>query len=241
MIIQYISDLHLEFYKKLPYITVKAPILCLTGDIGYPFSNNYNDFLCYVNSLNFIKIFLIAGNHEYYSNVYSMEQINIKINLIIKENNLTKITFLNNSSEEYDNYLFVGSTLWSCVRNTNNLTNDFNMILNITPEIYNKLHDESINYITNIVNTNSNKNIIVLTHYLPSYKLIDKKYIKYNNYYQCFASNNDNLINSPICLWIYGHTHTQNISKINNVTMICNPIGYPNENYETDYNKIIII
>ncbi len=67
MRIQYISDIHLEFFKVLPKQIVRpvADILCLAGDIGYPFSSLYRDFLKQV-SRDFKKVFLIAGNHEYY-------------------------------------------------------------------------------------------------------------------------------------------------------------------------------
>jgi hypothetical protein len=30
--------------------------------------------------------------------------------------------------------------------------------------------------------------------------------------------------------WIYGHTHDRHILKHNNVTLLCNPLGYPYEN-----------
>lgn len=45
MKIQYFSDLHLEFLKHIPIIQARVPILCLLGDIGYPFSNMYENFL----------------------------------------------------------------------------------------------------------------------------------------------------------------------------------------------------
>jgi hypothetical protein len=36
--------------------------------------------------------------------------------------------------------------------------------------------------------------------------------------------------NQKIASWIYGHTHTPNSTTIHGVPMLCNPIGYPNEN-----------
>ena len=64
--IQYISDLHLEHLKMLPYIKLAANNLCLLGDIGSPRTQIYKDFIrdC---SIKFKNVFVIYGNHEYHS------------------------------------------------------------------------------------------------------------------------------------------------------------------------------
>jgi hypothetical protein len=50
MLIQNISDVHLEFMSKPPKIKVMAEVLCLAGDIGYPFSGIYREFLIKMNT-----------------------------------------------------------------------------------------------------------------------------------------------------------------------------------------------
>lgn len=242
--LQYFSDLHLEFFdiNALPIIKATAPILCLCGDIGYPDSKIYSKFLIELhNNPEFEKIFIIAGNHEYYNEDMSINEINEKIKKIISDNNLSKISFLNNSCEKYKNYLFIGSVLWSYISRPQFLTNDFNKICDMTVEKYNSLHKESVDYLKNQIENNKNENIIILTHFLPSYTLIDEKYNSYSKYNQCFASNNDDLIKSPIKLWIYGHTHLPKESIINGIPINCNPIGYKNENKKIDYEKIFEI
>ena len=62
MKIQYISDIHLEYQSTLPNIDQISDILVLAGDIGFPFSFLYKEFLIDMNK-KFKKIFLIAGNH----------------------------------------------------------------------------------------------------------------------------------------------------------------------------------
>jgi predicted phosphodiesterase len=238
--IQYISDIHLEFYKNLPIINAIAPVLCLAGDIGYPDSKIYKDFLINLNdNINFEKIFLISGNHEYYNQCEPIEETNKKINSLLQKNNLNKISFLNNSSEYYNGYLFIGSTLWSHISNKKNTTNDFKYIENMTIDKCNELHKNSVDFITKETELNKDKKIIMLTHFLPSYNLIDQKYEAYSKYNQCFASHNDNLIVDPVVLWIYGHTHSPKESMINNIPLVCNPIGYPGENKNIDLEKII--
>ena len=36
--------------------------------------------------------------------------------------------------------------------------------------------------------------------------------------------------------WIYGHTHTPSNVIINEIPFLCNPIGYPNENKQINFN-----
>jgi len=242
MRIQFFSDVHLEFKKCIPIVKSTAPILCLLGDIGHPFSDIYVDFLGSLNSNPYFhKIFLITGNHEYYMNNQkrnSISQTNFRIKKIIKNNRFSKISFLNNETEIYQNHLFVGSTLWSHVSNEQYLINDFNMIKGMNVSTYNRLHSEGKSFIKKSIE-NSNRNTVVLTHHLPSYQIIHPKYKNYSNYYQCFASNRDELIRPPICTWLYGHTHTPKFDIINDVPVTCNPIGYYNEN--NDYKKNIVI
>ncbi len=243
MKIKYFSDLHLEFLNLKPewvehIIKTDADILILAGDIGYPYKNSYSDFLIKINS-KFKRIYLITGNHEYYSN-YSMEQINIKIKEIIQDNSLENIKFLLNEYDDYEGYRFVGTTLWTHISNPNYLINDFNQILGMTVEKYNLLHKDSVDFLTKTLNDNHNTlPVIVVTHHLPSYELTDPKYESYAKYNQCFSSNLDYLIKRPIVGWFYGHTHSESFKEINGVKLCCNPIGYPRENVQPDFNRMI--
>ena len=71
MIIQYCSDLHLEFLKNSYFLhsnrlVCKADVLVLAGDI-FPFSKN-SDTLSYFDWLseNYKEVYWLPGNHEYY-------------------------------------------------------------------------------------------------------------------------------------------------------------------------------
>ena len=91
-----------------------------------------------------------------------------------------------------------------------------------------------------------NNNCIIITHHLPSNSLIDNKYkvpniIPYNQWFYC---NMDSFIEknkSKIDCWFYVHTHTPSFKKIHNIPFMCNPIGYPNENKEVDFQKVYIL
>jgi len=80
---------------------------------------------------------------------------------------------------------------------------------------------------------------VVITHHMPSYKLIDEKYYD-DNYNMWFASHLDNIIiqhKQKIKGWIYGHTHSANRCVLHDVKMYCNPLGYKGENKKPNYNE----
>lgn len=41
--------------------------------------------------------------------------------------------------------------------------------------------------------------------------------------------------------WFYGHTHTEGDAIINNTRLLCNPLGYPDENMSVTMNKTIVL
>ncbi len=238
MRIQYISDLHLEFYNKLPdeFIKREADILCIAGDIGYPYSSIYEEYLLKVSE-TFRKVFLITGNHEYYNargnRHHTMEEIENRIRQIIKTMKLNNVTFLDNEYEDYEGYRFVGSTLWSKVEKpvVDYCINDFRVIKEMSVDLYNELHEVSREFLKSSVITESQLPVIVMTHHLPSFQLVAEEYKDCTGLNKYFASKSDDLFVSTIKAWIYGHTHigSDRMSKIG-IRFVCNPIGYRGEN-----------
>ena len=243
VIIQYISDIHLEFYKDKfeCKLEVSAPILCLLGDIGYPSRINYAKFLEWC-SKNYKKVFLIAGNHEYYDTVDNIKLGENKISRINNEiekqvERFENISFLNNKTEEYEGYIFTGCTLWSNIpdkiRNYElRRVNDFKKI-NITKEEYNTNHQNDLKFLENAIETNLNSNMILITHHLPYFELIHEKYGNFEQNY-IFATELKYLIRKDkIKVWLCGHSHMPNTKNINEVICSLNPFGYPDE-YKSD-------
>jgi hypothetical protein len=72
------------------------------------------------------------------------------------------------------------------------------------------------------------KKVIVMSHHMPSYELIDTLYIskQYAMINCAFASDVSIADDSRIVAWVYGHTH----KSYQNGKFYCNPIGYPGEN-----------
>jgi predicted phosphodiesterase len=245
MSVQYISDIHLELLNENEinkiklYFEIKANICVLAGDIGNPFLPSYYDFLLFLSN-KFKKIFIIAGNHEYYNNYIIETQL--KINEVVS--NFINISFLNNSYEDYENIRWIGTTLWTQIEHPEYTINDTVMIKNLTVEKYNELHNEATIFLEKTLDECFENIIecIVITHHLPSDKLTHPKFKTsfYKNYNQFFSCNLDELIikyNLIINTWFYGHTHMPSIENIYNVSFLCNPIGYKGENNIKQINK----
>ena len=241
---QYFSDIHLEFIKPyelekfLNKIVPKEPLCILAGDIGNPYSDNYKSFIKDVHK-KFEKIFLIAGNHEYYSHGKSIDETNEYIVSICSK--YSNISFLNNNYELYEGYNFVGSILWSKIKNTKYEINDTEFIKDMNISKYNILNEKCLAYLESALDKLDN--VIVITHHMPSSTLIDSKYKvgSISNYNEWFYCDMDEFIcknKDKIKCWIYGHTHTPSEKLIENVNCICNPIGYPNENSRIDLEKV---
>ena len=76
------------------------------------------------------------------------------------------------------------------------------------------------------MNNIKDSNVTVLTHYLPSYQLVDEKY---HNIYtsdraksERYFSNIEHFIKPPIKNWICGHSHSIKNIHINGVNLCIN-------------------
>lgn len=89
------------------------------------------------------------------------------------------------------------------------------------------MHQQSVKWLLNKLNEiNKNEKILILTHHIPSYSLIDSKYEKYDN--SAYASDLDYIMEKypNIVGWLFGHTHTTVDEKIHSTSCQCNPRGY---------------
>ena len=246
MQIQYISDLHLEFLLEKDIIEIislmesSSDVIVISGDIGNPYHISYYRFLSEISN-KFKKIFIIAGNHEYYGN--NIEDTIKKIHKIVEI--FPNITFLDNSFEDYDGLRWIGSTLWTHVENDKCPINDIRMIKSFDINKYNTLHRESKAFIEDILRKSDDglTQCIILTHHLPLYELILEKY-RSSLYNEWFSGNLKDIIserNPIIKAWFYGHTHTGSIQKHHDIFFYCNPLGYKEENNKINFEAYIVI
>lgn len=254
MKIRYLSDLHLEFIKSnkiQKYIQNIKPnieeICVLSGDIGNPYKEHYDIFIKFINN-SFKHTFIITGNHEYY-NENTIEETNDYLKEYFKQ--FENITFLNNSYKIYENYCFIGTTLWCKIKNPLYEINDVHKIKNFDYLKCNQLNMLAIDFLEDtlkniLIDNSETYKIIIITHHVPSFELIHSKYLTeqmrpYNQWFYCDMSKFIEEYAENITCWFYGHTHTESYNTINNIPFYCNPIGYPNENRKINFNKTISV
>jgi len=239
--LQYVSDIHLEYTRKLPNISVVGNYLALCGDIGHPFKNNYNDFIKYASE-RWEKIFLLSGNHCYHNEknpviIQNMNDIDNKIMEITSK--YDNVHYLQKNHFILDNdYVILGTTLWSKIHNGQFYNRRGTLIYNnnipVDYKFINILHKEQKEWILSTCDNFKDKKVIVLTHHMPSMKMIHPDFNTTNYKYinDWFASDLDYMIKSPIVYWICGHTHRRMEVSVNNIPCLVNPIGYSNEKFE---------
>lgn len=260
--IQVASDIHLEFYDDsnpelfLRFVKPSAPYLALLGDIGYPTSRIYFDFLKYCSE-NFEQVLLISGNHEYYDclkNLLTMKEIDLEIEKICSQ--LGNVHYLNNSTYELDNILFIGTTLWSEMDDEDKqfqaglFVNDYKYTIvdfeqgcnYLGPSMVNLLFARNVRFLIETIENNLDREIVILSHHLPTFSAIDPKYYS-NPVNFAYASELDWMFYQyPIKMWLFGHTHSPVRIKVSKTKLHCNPVGYnkqngefQNEEYHNDY------
>ncbi|MFO8055556.1 MAG: metallophosphoesterase [Bacteroidales bacterium] len=235
MIIQYATDLHLEFSKNKKFLKANplwpsGDILLLAGDI-VPFvkMNRHREFFDYISD-HFHTTYWVPGNHEYYHfNVAEKSGI-------LNENIRKNVHLVNNVCIVKQGVRFIFSTLWAKIGPQNQWwiersVRDFQVIQYnntlFSVEHFNRLHHESIEFITAELSRPSNLKTVVVTHHVPTFLNYPEKY-KGDLINEVFAIELFNLIETKKPdYWIYGHTHANTgIFNIGGTKMITNQLGY---------------
>ena len=251
MRVQYVSDIHLEFFHIQKVLSVArnmepvCEILVLAGDIGIPTHQN-NHYRIFLETIapKFKKIFIIAGNHEYYS---SQSRTSVKKSIEDVCSKYDNITFLDNSAIDYDGHRWIGTTLWTKVDDPPRaIINDMNCICDFKPADYNREHEIARNFLETALK-DSPLPCIIITHHLPLTELINPKYLVGDHAWdlnQWFAANLQQLAIThcdKIKGWFYGHTHAPSCQNHFGVKFLCNPIGYTGENRVKDYKCCVSV
>ena len=199
-----------------------------------------------------------------------------------KENSIKTLTthefdnvkYLENQWIEFKNYIIFAGTMYSdfclygennkdnCMFSASRWLNDFRyvytfdkkekLIRPVTPEDYIKWNKSFMKELKKCIKQ-TDKDIIILSHFAPSIKSIDGKYLKYRmdrlsqpgtGLNAAYANNMEEFIkeNPRIKLWGHGHCHDKFDYNIGKCRVICSPYGYSHENdtLPQDYNGIEI-
>jgi predicted phosphohydrolase len=253
MIIEYVSDLHLDIsgYLDLPGgdVLILAGDACEAKELRHEFHQTKlldrepGAFPCYDFFHHVLpkykKVFYVMGNHEHYRGKFWKTKTELES--IIPSN----VTLLENQCEEYEGVLFVGATLWTDMNKSDPMTlhsmenymNDYRAITFKYPQ-YNayhkmrpmdtvKMHHESKRYIEETVKAHADKPVVVITHMAPSFMSVHDKYRgELSNGAYC-SDLSDLILDHPnIKTWVHGHMHDPVDYMIGDCRVVCNPRGY---------------
>ena len=259
MKIRVLSDLHVdvnEMYAAHRAIHLDDDVFTIVaGDTA----GNPEEAIKWITK-NIQQGLIISGNHIVYSGVKRSVQ-DLKQSLAQKFPKESPVTFLDHMtgtiSKEVNHLLFIGTTLYTNYsllpdvsvenamgyalgsRGLNDFrigyTRDQNQIRPIHPRDYLRWFIESQKEITRLVESNPDKEIVLITHHCPSGQCCSNDYDILNASY---ASNLEPFIREHpnIKLWVCGHAHNRKNFKIGNCLVLMNPRGYEHEGEGLGFN-----
>ena len=241
---QLASDLHIEYQNNkvdaFDYITPSADILILAGDIGSLYKiDQLTDFL---ESLaeSFKYILYVPGNNEYYTcNGYTPLPMDVlETRLYDLQDTIKNLYIINQNSVIINDICIVGCTLWS--KPECKVPPFIVRINGLNTYKYKEKYYNDLNYIKKIIKYSQEKNykLIVVTHYVPTYKVLQNNRTKRQNFVSLYASHLDYLLDkNMVDIWIAGHIHS-NFDMITDkgCRLIGNQKGKPRDNIK-DYRK----
>ena len=251
MKIQYASDLHLEFHDNSRFLrdhplVPAGDILILAGDIGYLNDDNYSKhpFWNWVSD-NFSQTYVIIGNHELYKYT-DLAKIPNGLVLPVRSN----INLYYNDVVHMGETEIIFSTLWARISekdayHTERGVTDFHRILYnnklLTWEKFNEEHDKCFAFIKENVVSSKAKQIIVVSHHVPSFQLSSPDFAG-SPINGAFTVELEEYIKaSLISYWIYGHSHRNIDKQIGNTQCVSNQLGYVFHNEHLTFNPAKII
>ena len=242
MIIQYASDLHLEFAENRNYIEnggieQVGDVLVLAGDVSYLGDRNMmkRRFFDWCAE-HFRETFIVPGNHEFYHG-YDIAQTMGDYEFAFRDN----VRYLNNKSVVLGDTELFFTTLWTKISPLHLWTiqlgmNDFRHgILDGAQFCANDvdgLHQRCLAWLKTALNASKAAHKAVVTHHCPTLRSA------FNGYpggalNSAFQVDLDAFIEtSGVDYWIYGHTHYAggSGSKIGETVLLCNQLGYVFQN-----------
>lgn len=240
---QLISDVHLDT-NKLPinvsdFITPKSDYLIIAGDLCR--TTDLQRYKCILESFcrEFKYVFLVLGNHEFYSKYVNYERIKIELNSI--QNSIQNLYILDDQSIDLPgNIRIYGTTLWSHIKYDSKIRLPINSIEGEagTPTWINRMYFNSLYKLENKIKQTQKdkKRLIVVSHYPPTKKnTVTNAHLKTenNDYY---VNNLDYLLSKDkVYLWLYGHTHVNSNFLTEGDTKVAS-----NQYKTKDYSKNII-
>lgn len=242
--VQYLSDVHLEFHsparvtRLIASLERHAPNLILAGDIGNPAHPAYFRFLS-AAATRFDRVFLIAGNHEFYGS--SLAETEEEIRTLARF--LPNVAFLHNerySCASLPVHIF-GGTMWSHITaeeeaEVARILSDGARIRGFGTQTSRNEHAAFVDLLAAEMDAcgGDGKPFLVISHHLPLTRLVHPRYAD-SPINSAFASDVALAEDPRVAAWFYGHTHTPRHGP----RFFCNPLGYPGENPAATPHRVV--
>lgn len=251
-----VSDLHINGINWSNVLSVlikeehKGSGLVIAGDIALasklPF---YSEFF---NKLvaNFKHVFIVLGNHDYWSS--SLEKGKESYLWFFERyDNVTVLNCKTPPIEVNGKFFLIGDTLWT------NFGNESISSIAMWPRTMNDCvyihafqneykvlsvsevlqeHKFHLSEILKNIDSNPEKDFIVVTHHAPSEKSVANSYKgSYTNDYY-YSDLEQVIMERPnIKKWCHGHMHNRERYFVGGTEILCNAFGYTNELSSKDF------
>ena len=225
MLVQYMSDLHLEF-SDMSVPPQIGRVLLLAGDIGLVGGTRtyvFDKFLkgcCAV----FEKVIMVAGNHEYYNS-----SIDFVDNYLIEYEYILDNFHYGNCMVDIDDVTFIATTLWTDLTvngwRIKKIMSDYSVIKfsnkKLTPSDTTSFFIQNKAWLIDQLRNSLNKKTVIMTHHAP---------LQFGN--SSFAEDayvapvSDVIRDYNPNVWVFGHTHQQVDEIRGDTRFLSNPRGY---------------
>lgn len=252
MKIQIVSDIHIDINKDHNFGFINhinnCDLTLIAGDIAGSYAEE-EKFLDKLVKIAEKPVLCVGGNHLGYNYRYVDVIKGTKywsLNYLSHKYNNGNVRYLNDDYFAIGDYIVFGGTMYSDFNLYGNIErsgklaerglNDFIYVRVFDGENIRKIKYTDyiewfnlfINKLENCINHNQDKKFIVLTHFAPSSKSLDEKYVLFSQLNPAYASDLEGFIQKypQIKIWTHGHIHSGSDYKIGDCRVVCNPYGY---------------
>jgi len=252
MTIQYASDL--EFDVNRAFLIVNpliksADILILAGDIFHLNEKSYPNDILDEWSRWYEHVYILPGNHEFYSFSYPISGIFPSVELKLRDN----ISVVNNQVIETGGIRFIFTTLFTHISHFEatkfkRSMNDFhvsrydeNALLPLSIDQYNHCHFKCKAFLEAELEEGFDGETVIVSHHVPyrSSLIPNYPFPEEGGLHNGFHVDLIRLIEkNSIDYWISGHTHFNHEPiKIHSTTCLTNQLGYVGHSEHSGFSR----